>query len=91
MNINDVMLRDMAEEERRQRREERAAVQDRTMDDYEREIRRRLWRRRRDRFWEIVGGLVTAGVVVALMYMIAKYTPSQFSAERDALAAEEGR
>lgn len=84
MNINDVMLRDMAEEDRRQRRED-------AMRDYDREVRRRMRRLRRDRFWEIVGGLVTAGVVVALMYMIAKYTPSQFSAERDALAAEEGR
>lgn len=84
MNINDVMLRDMAEEDRRQRRED-------AMREYDREVRCRMRRLRRDRFWEIVGGLVTAGVVVALMYMIAKYTPSQFSAERDALAAEEGR
>ena len=84
MNINDVMIRDMAEEDRRQRRED-------AMREYDREVRRRMRRLRLDRFWEIVGGLVTAGVVVALMYMIAKYTPSQFSAERDALAAEEGR
>ena len=39
MTINDIMLRDMAEAERRQRREEEMREDDR-------EIGRRLWRRR---------------------------------------------
>lgn len=39
MTINDIMLRDMAEAERRQRREEE-------MREYDRKVRQRLWRRR---------------------------------------------
>ena len=39
MNINDIMLRDMAEADRKQKRE-------REMREYDREIRGRLWRRR---------------------------------------------
>lgn len=59
-------------------------------EEYEREVARRFANLRRaarrralDRVKEIVCGLATAAMVVALMYAIAKYTTS-----RDRLVAE---
>ena len=66
-----------------------------TYEDYEREVARRFRNVRRaarrrvmDRVKEIVGGVLFMALIVALMYLIAKYTPSQYSAERDRLVAE---
>lgn len=66
-----------------------------TYEEYEKEVARRFRnvrraarRRAMDRVKEIVGGLLFAGIIVALMYLIAKYTPSQYTAERDRLVAE---
>lgn len=59
MTINDIMLRDMAEADCRQRREDE-------MREYGREVRFRLWRRR---FHVAVGwmGAVLAVAVLALL------------------------
>ena len=54
MNINDVMIRDMADAERH--REE---------DGYDREIRRRIRRRR----WRVVGE--TIGYIAVLAFLVA--------------------
>ena len=81
MTINDIMLRDMAEEERRQRREEEMRKDDR-------EICRRLWRRRLRAAGEVVAGILTLALftLLALLFLVA--TPDQCSAACEALRAE---
>ena len=81
MTINDIMMRDMAEEDRRQRREG-------AMREYDREIRRRLRRRRFRAAGEVVGGVLVLAMfaLVALLFLAA--TPDQCSAECEALRAE---
>lgn len=81
MTINDIMLRDMAEEERRQRREEEMREDDR-------EIGRRLWRRRLRAAGEVVAGILTLALFVLLAWLFLVATPDQFSAECEALRAE---
>lgn len=81
MTINDIMLRDMAEEERRQRREEEIREDDR-------EIGRRLWRRRLRAAGEVVAGILTLALFVLLAWLFLVATPDQFSAECEALRAE---
>ena len=51
MNINDIMIRDMRMEERRRERDEAIAA-------YDREIRRRVWRRRIRAIAEVVGAIL---------------------------------
>ncbi len=81
MTINDIMLRDMAEEERRQRREEEMREDDR-------EIGRRLWRRRLRAAGEVVAGILTLALFVLLAWLFLVATPEQYSAECEALRAE---
>lgn len=81
MTINDIMLRDMAEEERRQSREEEMREDDR-------EIGRRLWRRRLRAAGEVVAGILTLALFVLLAWLFLVATPDQFSAECEALRAE---
>ena len=81
MNINDIMLRDMAEEDRRQRREEEMREDDR-------EIGRRLWRRRLRAAGEVVAGILTLALFVLLAWLFLVATPEQYSAECEALRAE---
>ena len=81
MTINDIMLRDMAEAERRQRREEEMREDDR-------EIGRRLWRRRLRAAGEVVAGILTLALFVLLAWLFLVATPEQYSAECEALRAE---
>lgn len=81
MNINDIMLRDMAEAERRQRREEEMREDDR-------EIGRRLRRRMFRAAGEVVAGILTLALFVLLAWLFLAATPDQFSAECEALRAE---
>lgn len=81
MTINDIMLRDMAEAERRQRREEEMREDDR-------EIGRRLWRRRLMAAGEVVAGILTLALFVLLAWLFLVATPEQYSAECEALRAE---
>lgn len=81
MTINDIMLRDMAEAERRQRRDEEMREDDR-------EIDRRLWRRRLRAAGEVVAGILTLAMFVLLAWLFLVATPEQYSAECEALRAE---
>lgn len=81
MTINDIMLRDMAEAERCQRREEE-------MREGDREIGRRLWRRRLRAAGEVVAGVLTLALFVLLAWLFLVATPDQFSAECEAARAE---
>ena len=81
MTINDIMLRDMAEAERRQSREEEMREDDR-------EIGRRLWRRRLRAAGEVVAGILTLALFVLLAWLFLVATPEQYSAECEALRAE---
>ena len=81
MTINDIMMRDMAEEDRRQRRED-------AMREYDREIRRRLWRRRFRAAGEVVGGVLVLAMFALAAWLFLAATPDQFSAECEALRAE---
>ena len=78
MTINDIMLRDMQDEERRER----------MLLDLDREIRRRLRRRWLMAVGEVVAGILTLAlfVLLALLFLVA--TPEQYSAECEALRAE---
>ena len=62
MNINDVMIRDMLDEERRGKRSARSM----NLEEYDREIRRRLWRRRLVLIGEVIGSLVFFAIIGAL-------------------------
>ena len=81
MTINDIMLRDMAEAERRQSREEEMREDDR-------EVGRRLWRRRLRAAGEVVAGILTLALFVLLAWLFLVATPEQYSAECEALRAE---
>ena len=81
MTINVIMQRDMAEAERRQRREEEMREDDR-------EIGRRLWRRRIRAAGEVVAGILTLALFVLLAWLFLVATPEQYSAECEALRAE---
>lgn len=81
MTINDIMLRDMAEVERRQSREEEMREDDR-------EIGRRLWRRRLRAAGEVVAGILTLALLALAAWLFLVATPDQCSAECEALRAE---
>ena len=81
MTINDIMLRDMAEAERRQSREEEMREDDR-------EVGRRLWRRRLRAAGEVVAGILTLALFVLLAWLFLVATPEQYSAECEALRPE---
>lgn len=81
MTINDIMMRDMAEEDRRQRRED-------AMREYDREVRRRLWCRRLRAAGEAVAGVLVLAAFALLAWMFLAATPDQSSAECEALRAE---
>ena len=84
MNIQDIMLRDMQDEERKERR----------MRDLDREIRerqmrsRRAWRKRIRGWLEIMGGILTLALFVLLAWLFLVATPEQYSAECELLRAE---
>lgn len=66
MNINDIVLRDMLDEERREERRIKRDRRNMTLEEYDREIRRRLWRRRLVLIGEVIGSLVFFAIIGAL-------------------------
>lgn len=78
MNINDIMLRDMQDEERRKR----------MLLDLDREIRRRLRRRLLKEAGEVVAGVLALAMFALLAWLFLVATPEQYSAECEALRAE---
>ena len=62
MTINDIMLRDMAEADRLEKREDE-------MREYEREISRRLWRRRGKLALDVAGGILLFALLVAFCWL----------------------
>ena len=62
MTINDIMLRDILEAERRQRRED-------AMRKYDREVEGRLWRRRLKAMGEIAGGIAFFALLAATAWL----------------------
>ena len=84
MMINDIMLRDMRNKERRER----------TLLDLDREMRerhmrsRRAWRKRIRGWLEIMGGILALALFALLAWLFLAATPDQFSAECEALRAE---
>lgn len=84
MTINDIMLRDMQDEERRERR-----MRDLDSEMRERQMRsRKAWRRRVRGWLEIIGGILTLALFVLLAWLFLVATPEQYSAECEALRAE---
>lgn len=61
MTINDIMLRDMYDAEREERERDTAA--------YEREISRRLWRRRVMHALDVAGGILLFALLVAFCWL----------------------
>lgn len=62
MTINDIMMRDMAEEERRRKREDE-------LEEYDREIDRRLWRRKAKAVCEAAGCVVFVALMAAFCWL----------------------
>ena len=85
MNINDIMMRDIAESMAKQRAERERQEAARA---YDREISRRLWKRRLRACGEIVGAVATLALFALLFWLFLIATPDQMSAECDALRAE---
>ena len=84
MTINDIMLRDMQDEERRERR-----MRDLDSEMRERQMRsRKAWRRRVRGWLEIIGGILTLALFVLLAWLFLAATPDQFSAVCAAARAE---
>ena len=84
MTINDIMLRDMQDEERRER-----MLLDLDREMRERHMRsRRAWRKRIRRWLEIIGGILTLALFVLLAWLFLVATPEQYSAECELLRAE---
>lgn len=81
MTISDIMMRDMAEADSLKKREEEMREDDR-------EIGRRLWRRRLRAAGEVVAGILTLALFVLLAWLFLVATPEQYSAECEALRAE---
>ena len=76
MNINDIMKRDMFDAEREERAERTNARRGMTLAEYDREIRRRLWRRRLPMIGELIGGVVffaMIGVLCLLCCAVSGY------------------
>lgn len=65
MNINDIMRRDMLDEERREERRIKRDRRNMTLEEYDREIRRRLWRRRLVLIGEVIGSVVFFAIIGA--------------------------
>lgn len=59
-----------------------------SLEDYDREIRRRLWRRRLEVAGEIVAGVFTLALLTLAAWLFLVATPDQCSAECEALRAE---
>lgn len=83
MTINEIMLRDMQDEERKER----------LLRDLDREIERhmrsrRAWRKRIRGWPEIVGGILTLALFILLAWLFLIATPDQYSAECELLRAE---
>ena len=84
MTINDIMRRDMQDEERRERR-----MRDLDREMRERQMRsRRAWRRRVRGWLEIIGGILTLALFALLAWLFLAATPEQYSAECELLRAE---
>ena len=62
MTINDIIQRDMAEAELRQRRED-------AMREYDREVEGRLWRRRLKAMGEVAGGIAFFALLAATAWL----------------------
>ena len=62
MTINDIMLRDMLEAERKRKAEEKMA-------EYDREVERRLRRRRLKALGEVAGGIAFFALLAATAWL----------------------
>lgn len=65
MNINDIMQRDMLDEERREGRRLKRDRRNMTLKEYDRGIRRRLWRHRLVLICEVIGSVVFFAIIGA--------------------------
>ena len=59
-----------------------------SLEEYDREIRRRLWRRRFRAAGEVAGGVLTLAMFALVAWLFLAATPDQYSAECEALRAE---
>lgn len=80
MNINDIMMRDIMESEKRTRAERERQEAARA---YDREVSRRLWKRRLRACGEIVGAVALLALFALLFWLFLIATPDQMSAECD--------
>ena len=85
MTIDEIMLRDIADEKRKRR--ERREAEERA-GDYDAEVSRRLWRRRLKCICEIFFGVITLALFALLLWILLVATPCQMSAECDLARAE---
>ena len=84
MTINEIMLRDMQDEERKER-----LLRDLDREMYERHMRSRsAWHKRIRGGLEIVGGILTLALFILLAWLFLIATPDQYSAECELLRAE---
>ena len=59
-----------------------------SLEEYDREVRRRMRRRRLEAAGEIVAGVFTLALLALAAWLFLAATPDQFSAECEALRAE---
>ena len=59
-----------------------------SLEEYDREVRRRVRRRRLKAAGEVVAGVFTLALLALLAWLFLAATPDQFSAECEALRAE---
>ena len=59
-----------------------------SLEEYDREVRRRAWRRRLRAAGEIAAGVLALAMFALLAWLFLAATPDQFSAECEALRAE---
>ena len=84
MTLTDIIIRDLVANMRKT--EAREAMRDYAK--YEREISRRLWRRRLKKFRDIAVAIVMAAMLALLVTLYLALTPSQRSAEADIVAVQ---
>lgn len=75
MTINDIMLRDMAEADRRQRHEDE-------MREYDRKVRFRLWRRRFHAAVALAGAAIAVAVLALLVWCCVSDSAHVFNISR---------
>lgn len=84
MTLTDIIIRDLVANMRKTKAREAM----RGYAKYEREISRRLWRRRLKKFRDIAVAIVMAAMLALLVTLYLALTPSQRSAEADIVAVQ---